>query len=129
MSSERGNYPSDCYAKEWDPAFLKDRNFKENESYVECKRGIDADGDDFGIFLQDSEDSVPSCEVREVEEFCQDARLDDLKSGMGATGQRRAAWLDDRSCASLTSGVREYQNPLTATALYRLLKVPVWDEP
>src|SRR5438128_2169455 len=117
MSGKKKSYPPDCYAKEWDLVFSKDRNFKEEGSYVECKRGIHADGDDFGIFLQDSEDSVPSCKVEEVEEFCQGARLDDLKSGAGTAGQRRAAWLDDRSCARLTSSgcVRPYQNPLTAT--------------
>ena len=40
--------------------FLKDWDFKEDSPYIECKKGIDADGDDFGIFLQNSEDSVPA---------------------------------------------------------------------
>ncbi|OCK76085.1 hypothetical protein K432DRAFT_307150 [Lepidopterella palustris CBS 459.81] len=126
MSGERRGYPGDYYAKEWDPVFLTDRNFKEDESYVEKKRRIDAEGNDISIFLRDSEDSVPSCKVHEVEEFCQDARLDHLKFGVGTAGQRRAAWLDDRRFSLLMSGgcVREYQNPLTATGLYRLLKEP-----
>jgi hypothetical protein len=129
MSGEKRRYPSDCYAKEWHPEFSKDRKFKEDESYIDRKRKIDADGDDFDIFLQDSEDSVPSCKVEEVLEFCRDVHLEDLKSGVGAAGagQQRAAWLDDRSCPGLacSSFVRRYENPLTATGLYRLLKVSV----
>jgi hypothetical protein len=130
-SSERKLYPYDCYAKEWDPLFSMDRNFKEDWSYVEWKRGIEADGNDFGIFLRDSEDSVPSCESEEVEEFCQGARLADLQSGAGMAGHRRGAWLDDRSSALPTGSrcVRKYKNPLTATALYQHLKEQVRDEP
>ncbi|PSS22711.1 hypothetical protein M430DRAFT_16661 [Amorphotheca resinae ATCC 22711] len=126
MSGERGGgHPSNYYAKEWDPVFSRDRNFIEDRSYVDYKRGIDADGDEFGIFFQDSEDSVPSCKVEEVKEFCQAARLVDLKSRAGTAGQRRAAWLDDRSSARLmTSRAREYENLLTAAALYEHLKEP-----
>lgn len=127
MSGERGGgHPSNYYAKEWDPVFSRDRNFIEDRSYVDYKRGIDADGDEFGIFFQDSEDSVPSCKVEEVKEFCQAARLVDLKSRAGTAGQRRAAWLDDRSSDRLTSSrAREYENLLTAAALYEHLKEPV----
>jgi len=94
------------------------------------KRDIHADGEEISIFLRDVEDSVPSCKIEEVEEFVQGARLVDLKSGKGAAGQRRGAWLDDRSFADTKSGqsTREYENPLTATALYRFLKEPVCNE-
>ncbi|KAH8588290.1 hypothetical protein B0O99DRAFT_693577 [Bisporella sp. PMI_857] len=131
MSGQRGHHPSDCYAKAWDPEFSEDRNFKEDKSYVECKMGINADGDDFGIFLRDSEDSVPSSKVGEVEEFVRGACLDDLKSGAGTAGQRRGAWLDDRStpCSTTTRCVREYERRLTATTLYRLLKLPRYGLP
>ena len=131
MIGEKRDYNSNYYKKEWDPEFLADRNFKEDESYVEYKRGINADGDDFDIFLRDSEDSVPCCKVEEVREFCQDACLDDLKKGARKAGTRRGAWLDDRSCPGLMGSsrcVRKYHNPLTATGLYRLLKEPVRDE-
>jgi hypothetical protein len=128
MINGKRDYYSDCYKKYWDPVFSTDRNFKEDEPYVEYKRGINADGDDFDIFLQDSEDSVPSSKVGEVKELCQDARLDDLKKGTGTAGTRRGAWLDDRSCPSMMSSsrcIRKYHNPLTATGLYQLLKESV----
>ena len=118
---------SHYYTKEWNPVFSENRDFKEDGSYVEYKRSFGAEGDDLGLFLQDLESSIPSCQVEEVKEFCLGVLLDDLKSGAGAAGQRRAAWLDDRRCARVTSDryVRYHGNPLTATALYRLLKAAV----
>jgi hypothetical protein len=125
------------HSKEWDSVFSKDRNFKEDKSNLEWKRSINAEGDESNIFLQDSEDSVPSCKVEEVAEFCRGACFGGLESGAGTAGRRRGAWLDDRSYTSkvchcsndgnLTrnGGFRGYENPLTATGLSRLLKAPV----
>jgi hypothetical protein len=127
MAGKTRGDPLDYHPKEWDSVFAKDRNFKEDGSHVERRRGIRADGDDLAIFLQDFEDSTPSCEVEEVGEFCRDARLDDLRLGAGTAGLRRAAWLDDRSCPRRASSAqaRDYRNPLTAYELYKLLKEPV----
>jgi hypothetical protein len=89
------------------------------------------DDDDFGIFPRDSGDSGDFSIYQEVEMFCQDACLHNLESGADLAGQRRVAWLDDTSLYGVTSGRtrsecnRKYQIPLTATGLYRHLKVPV----
>jgi hypothetical protein len=121
-----GGSPSDCYAKEWNSVFSEDRNFKEDQTTWD----INADGHDFGIFLQASESSVPFSRVEEIQEYCQGVRLENLKSGTCLTG-RGAAWLDDRSF-DLRKGVgsaREYENPLSASSLYLSLNIPVWNEP
>ncbi|KAF2181077.1 hypothetical protein K469DRAFT_590492 [Zopfia rhizophila CBS 207.26] len=127
MSGEGRDNPHSWYTKEWNPIFSTDRDFRDYGSYVECTRRPDREGNNLGTFLQDYEDSVPSCKVEEVEEFCQDTHLDVLKSGDG-TADRRTAWLDDRSFPRLETNskgyVRKYQNPLTATKLCQLLKEP-----
>jgi len=132
MSNEERGYCHDWYAKEWDPIFSTNRDFIDYQSYVESRRRPDAEGNNLGIFLQDYEDSVPSCKVEEVEEFCEDTCLDDLKSVDGAVNQLRAAWLDHRSIPRFgrdsEACVREYQNPLSASTLYQLLKEPVWND-
>ncbi|OCK76055.1 hypothetical protein K432DRAFT_307225 [Lepidopterella palustris CBS 459.81] len=124
---ETSGYSRDFFAKEWDPEFSKDRKFKKDWSYVEYKRrDLNADGDGISIFLQEFEDSVPSCIVEDISEFCKDVRLDDIQIGATRAGtaiQRRAAWLDDRSlCVEKHGCVREYENPLTAIQLYQMLK-------
>jgi len=123
------NHPPNFEAKTWEPVFSKNRNFRENLRYVELRRLITSDSDDFGIFWKDTEDPAPLCTIEEVEEFCQDMRLDNLESVADTEGQPRRAWLDDRSFPRLTSSecVRKYDNPLTATQLYQLLKTPVWE--
>ncbi|KAF2182121.1 hypothetical protein K469DRAFT_245084 [Zopfia rhizophila CBS 207.26] len=135
MSDERIDYRHNWFSKKWNLEALKDGKFKENKSHLKWKRGSNAEDDDTHLFLQeflqDSEDSAPSCIVEEVTQFCQAARLTDLKSGMGPAGQRRVAWLDDRSFSSLESrgSVREYKDRLTATELYQHLKVLRFDNP
>jgi hypothetical protein len=118
--------PSKYLVKDWAPIFSKDRRFKEDGSWKDCE--VDG-GDDIGIIVQEDKGSVPSFETLEIEEFCEGANLDDLESGAGCAGHRRLAWLDDRSCHYLlsTPSIREYENPLTATGLYRLLKRRVRD--
>jgi hypothetical protein len=112
-----------CYAKHWDPAFSTDRAFNEDWtcSFVDLKRKLGAAGEGIELFLQDIEDSDLD-KVEELKAFVAPVTLDDLQQGAGSAGQRLGAWLDERS---LTSGMREHKNPLTATRLYNLLKIPV----
>jgi len=117
------------FTKEWDPVFSTNRDYKREIPWVELKRHINATGEDVGIFLEDFEVSVPSCKAEEVKEFCKGAHLADLESANGTAGQRRGAWLDDMASShvqlSIDQAVRKYPNPLTATGLYRSLKLPV----
>lgn len=119
---------SNCYAKKWNPVFSKDRNFKEDESWVESKRKFNAVGDDISIFFEEFESSVPSCQVEEVREYYQGVGLEGLKSQAGTVEGPPAAWLDDRSLFPLICGrsVREHEKRRNAVALYLSLKIPVW---
>ena len=130
-NEERGNCHNWC-AKEWDPIFFTKRGFIDYESYVERIRRLDTEGSNLSIFLQDYEDSVPSCKVGEVEEFCEDACVDDIKSDNGIADQLRLAWFDQRIVPRFGMKsevcVRKCQNPLTARRLYQLLKEPVWND-
>jgi len=128
MSGDKEGHISKFFPKEWIPVFSKDRKFKEDESW-KGKLEVDGGGD-IGILVQEEGSSAPSFKTLEIEEYCEGATLDDLESGAGCAGQRRLAWLDDRSCddSPSTLSVREYENPLTATGLYRLLKKRVRDE-
>jgi hypothetical protein len=129
MCSEIKDYPRNIFAKKWIQVFSTDRKFKEDESYIDERRRLGALGDDLHVFLQDSEEWMPSSKVEEIEEFCQGARLDNLKSLGVCTTQRRAAWLDDRSFQHRDSSrcARGCQNALTASSLYQLLEKPVRD--
>jgi hypothetical protein len=88
---------------------------------VDLKRKLGAAGEGIELFLQDIEDSDLD-KVEELKAFVAPVTLDDLKQGIGPAGYRCGAWLDERSIASQT---REHKNPLTATRLYNLLKIPV----
>jgi hypothetical protein len=131
MSVDGEGHSFKYFSKEWIPVFSKDRRFKEDGSWKDIDIDDDeVDGDNVGILLQEDEGSVPPFKTQEIEEYCHGASLDDLESGAGCAGQRRGAWLDDRSCDGLPSSlcVREYENLLTATGLYRFLKIPVRNE-
>jgi hypothetical protein len=148
MSSTSGGTFPDYYAKEWDPVFSQDREFNDDKFFVDIIRNIGAADDDIGYFWRDgqqSEDSLTFSKFEVVEKFCKNANLQDLKSGTLSETQRRGGWLDDRSlldvgcpfrgcndlnCGHLTTKtlVRNHNNPLTGTGLYRLLKEAVWRE-
>jgi hypothetical protein len=132
MNCGKLRYVSDCCAKEWNPLFSKHQDFEESRFYLEARREIVRDGDELKVFLQDFEESGPGTSylIEELQEFCQGTSLDDLKSGRGQAGQRASCWLDDRTwCGEPNRNfVREYQNPLTATGLYQILKAPVWNK-
>ncbi len=139
-STGGGNFP-DYYAKEWDPVFSQDREFNDDKFFVDIIRDIGAADDDFYFWrdAQQSDESLTFSKFEVVEKFCKNASLQHLKSGTIPETQRRAAWLDDRSlldvgcsyrscgnlnCSHLATNtlVRTHNNPLTGTALYRLLK-------
>jgi hypothetical protein len=126
MSDKHGEPRREWYEKKWNPLFSTERDPPKEDIFVESRRSPDigALGSAISIFLRDFEDSVGHCMVPELEEFLRDACEDDLKRGLGAAGLQRTAWLDDRTYSHGTVGgcVREYENPLTATALYKLLK-------
>ena len=115
-------------AKEWDELFSRDRNFKEQRSYVEWKRSVNAEGDELDIFLRETEDSIPLCSVEEVKAFCRGVRLSDLTSG-SQTAARRAAWLDDRKRAhQARKGFFNQLYPFMETGAYGFSKSSVWHE-
>lgn len=112
-----------CYAKHWDPAFSTDRKFSEDctRSFVDLKRELGAVGEGIELFLEDVQGFDLDGKIEELKALAPTVSLDDLQQGAGSAGQRFGAWLDERS---LTSGMREHKNPLTATRLYNLLKIP-----
>jgi hypothetical protein len=125
MASEKKDHLEVCFENSWYPDFSILRNLDDDETLVEVKKKVDADGDDLGIFFTDSEDAAPRCEVEVLEDFCRGTSLEDVKSGNGAAGHRRAVWLDDRASGpNVQSGDRPHKNPLTATGLIRALEVP-----
>jgi hypothetical protein len=109
--------------------FSTQREFKEDwtRSYVDQKRTIDAAWDGIELFYRDTDGSIPDCKVEELLEFASSLSLEDLKAGGGSAGQRRGAWLDERSSPNrcITSRIREHKNPLTAAELYERLRTRV----
>jgi hypothetical protein len=139
MDEERRSFLLDCYAKEWDPDFLEHRDFKEDGSYLKWKKeglkvrgdpirvdGKDPQVDEEGLrmFLRDYDDGEPLCGAEDVEEFCEDRRLQDILFAETSKKLKRNVWLDDRS---RSGEYREYQNPLTPYTLLRALEEPRFD--
>ena len=127
MYSKRRHKRKKYYSKDWNSErFSAGRGFKEEQSWIDEKiSNLEAGEDGLAIFLQDREEEVPSCQVEEVAEFCQGTSWDAVTQGTGSAGRRRAAWLDVRSAPrrSRNGGLSmKYQNPLTATGLYKPLQ-------
>ena len=59
-----------CFENSWYLDFSILRNLDDDETLVEVKKKVDADGDDLGIFFMDSGDAAPRCEVEVLEDFC-----------------------------------------------------------
>lgn len=125
--------------------FSKERKFMEDCSHVETQREeLLTQSDGITPFFEQSEVPVPSCIIKEVSAFCQNADVNVLRSESCDEGRaeelRTFAWLDDRSrkhlkdceCSrnrtSKNGGcIRRYKNPLSAAALYSQLKEKVWN--
>ncbi|KAH6696411.1 hypothetical protein BKA61DRAFT_662501 [Leptodontidium sp. MPI-SDFR-AT-0119] len=116
----------------WDEQFPEHRKISDRRSHVEWKRGYNSRGDDLELFCQDAEDTTGTFEVEEWKKFCHGVTLSDVENGVGAAGEDRIVWLDDR-----TSGgnfdpkdggkKRKIANPLTAQELQRTLAEPRFD--
>ena len=125
MASNKRDCQGVCFENRWHPEFSRLRDFHDDITLVEVKKKVDADGDDLDIFFTDSRDTASPCEVDVLADFCQGLSLEDVKSGLSTpAGTRRAVWLDDRG----QRGARKYENPLTATGLYRALKIPRFNQ-
>jgi hypothetical protein len=121
MSSEKRHHVLDCYVKKWNPVLSNNENAENSNSFAENRKEIDADGDEWSIFLRDSE-SGPCSLVEEIREF-----VDSFGSDTKWEEERRDAWLDERSCRITGSkGVRITKKFLRPAALKQYLSVPVW---
>lgn len=121
MSGEKRHHVLDCYAKQWDPLFSNNENAENSNPYLEIRKQIGADGNEWSIFLRDAE-SGPSILVEEVLEF-----VKGFGSDTKWEEERRDAWLDDRSCRITSSkGVRISEKFLRPAALKQHLSIPVW---
>ncbi|KAE9993018.1 hypothetical protein EG327_006800 [Venturia inaequalis] len=138
--------PRDLFAKEWDPhlsrpgpgpldddlfvdssrqRFLENQSLSRSTSTTEDSVDADPDGNGISILLRDFDDPMALIHVNQVEEFCQNVSLEALESGAELTaGYRRASWVDERQLSQGRDSVRKHANPLTATALYRILRRP-----
>ena len=107
----------------WYSDFSRFRDLEDDETLVEARKMVDADGDDLGIFFVDLRDEAPPCEVEVLEECCRGMSFKDVEEGIDKAGYRRAVWLDDRYSLGLegSGDTRQYENPLTATGLKRAL--------
>lgn len=126
-------------SKRWDPVFSQDRDFKEDDRFMEKMKALfdsaggpdeDKDRNDFAIFLWD-DNSAGLFKYKELENFTRGAQLKDLELCTGDAGHRLGAWIDDRTSASLdkASGVERKGQALTATGLWRHAKHPVCPRP
>jgi len=134
MGGAGGDRQESYLAKRWSEEFSKNYRFEEDIPFVEKKRSEhDFEYNDIEIFMRDhdDDDDDEDCAITDVKEFCGDVKLEILSAGDGIAGNRQAACLDDRSAGpdDVLDRVREYDQPLTATGLYRHLKEKVYKYP
>ncbi|TVY59342.1 hypothetical protein LCER1_G000736 [Lachnellula cervina] len=109
----------------WHPHFSSLRRIAAPDTHVEIMKRLGVDGSELDMFLGSYEDTQSRCAAEVVEEFCRGVCFGDVVRAKGRAGQWRSAWLDDRSCIPELEGrgnARQYENPLSATGLYRALK-------
>ena len=63
MTSEKQGCLEDFFEKRWYPEFTKRRKLRDEKAIVDLKKDVDADGDDLGNFLRDSDDIASHCEL------------------------------------------------------------------
>lgn len=126
MTTQRTEIVSHDHRKRWNLIFLTERNFSEDQPWVQSMQitladgNLEADGDNLDRFMEEYEGEVPSCRSEEVKEFCHDTSLMSLQPEVtGGKPDKAKAWLNDR--AHSTQDSRDYPRRLTAYQLYTLL--------
>ena len=128
MTSEKQGCSEDFFEKRWYSEFTKRRKLRDEKAVVDVKKDVDADGDDLGKFLKDSDDTASKCELEVLNPFCQGVSLKDVKEGGPVAGFQKNVWLDERAADLQDSGdARPNENPLTATGLFRALTTLRYD--
>lgn len=126
MLCEKREHPEVCFVKGWYPDFSWPRNLHYDEASMDSHSMLGDDRDDLNILLSTGfGNPASSCEVEILEGFCRGTTLEDIALGIGLAGGLRTVWLDDRGSSPDLNGsgdARQYENPLTATGLYRALK-------
>lgn len=123
MAGQKRFQAHHLFAKTWPEVFSEDRHFKEDTPRVNEKRGLGTRGNDITLVTQESEDDEHSPHVRDLETFCRDAQLADVRHGKGDAGQLQTAWVNDTTfdqqiCETRS---REYPDRMTATGVFRAL--------
>ncbi|PVH69933.1 hypothetical protein DL98DRAFT_149862 [Cadophora sp. DSE1049] len=124
MTFDKRECLEDFFEKRWYQEFTRLRDQHDKKAVVDDKNQVNADGDDLGKFLRDSEDTASQCELEVLNLFCREIGLKDVKEGGPVAGFQKNAWLDERaSTPDLTDSgdARPNENPLTATGLFRAL--------
>jgi hypothetical protein len=110
-------------AKRWPKVFSKDRHFKEDTPWVKEKRGLGNRDNNITLVTRESEDDEHLPHVRELEAFCRDAQLADVRHGNGDAGQLQTAWVNDTTFDQqiCKTSSREYPDRMTATGVFQAL--------
>jgi len=99
--------PVGHYLKRWNEDFEKDQNFKDDTRWVEEIESVrPEDYQDIARVMRETLNTEQSYPLGIVEAYCYGARIQDVRDGIEAEGQRRAAWLDDRMFGIPDSGGR-----------------------
>jgi len=113
-----------CDRNIWPTTFLSPPKFSDNSwrDNLDYRHRVD----ELDYFSSGGYDA-DQFKVEVLKDFCRGIDLEELETGMGVAGFRRAVWLDDRDNApgGGTRVIRSYKNPLTATGLRRALESPL----
>jgi hypothetical protein len=133
MNNGSRRYHAHRYAKKWSYNFADKQSLVNPDLcdfWIDQRPALDSDDEDdeLGYLVEDSEEAGPSWPVEQLRKYCHGTWLENFVSEVRSKGQRRAAWLDNRSSQRQTGHVRAYQNPLSAAELYRHLRAPVQND-
>jgi len=122
--------PLECFQKAWYDCFLDhhDLTGKDDVPAVDTKKSWGGMEDDLEIFLQTSGNLGSPCEADEVKRYCKaGADLEAVRQGLGESGTKLIAWVDDRNSPDLTGegSVRLGGTWLSAPRLLSHLRQPV----
>ena len=122
-----GYYPLNCFQNVWYDCFLihHDLTRKDDKPAFEIRRSLGGVEGDLEILLRTSDNSGSASKADGVKRYCKyGPDLQAVEQGIGESGTRRGAWVDDRNSPHLTGigDVRLCGTWLTATGLLRYLK-------